>query len=151
MTLPFAHHRAGFVLRCVLVLVAVLVSSLCAAGQSAAESVRTEPAFATADARPAAGFPGNRAAAEPGSDAREAAALHEAATPSSADAEHCGGQAGTDTAATRDGSRPSAPPATPEHEERRTASAPAGPGPASAGPESPPPAPDPVRLSVLRI
>ncbi|MFE7812103.1 hypothetical protein ACFU5P_09050 [Streptomyces sp. NPDC057433] len=153
MTLPFSHRRAGSALRCVLVLVAVVVSSLCAAGQSAAESVRTEPASAAADARPAAGPLVGKAAAEQGSgNVQEAAALHEAAGPSSSGDGRCGRQAASDTASVRDGSRPSAPLPTPEPEERRTPAAPAGPpGPASAGPGSAPPAPDLVQLSVLRI
>lgn len=152
MTVPSSHHRAGSVLRCLLVLVAVLVSSLCAAGQSAAESVRAEPASATAGVRPAAGPLVSETAAEQGSvDVREAGAVHEAAGPSSSDAGHCGKQATPDTAFTHDGSLPSTPLPTPEREEHRTPAAPAGPGPASAGPGSAPPAPDLVRLSVLRI
>ncbi|GAB2325402.1 hypothetical protein STREPTOSP366_06120 [Streptomyces variabilis] len=40
---------------CLLVPAAVLLSSLCAAGQSATESVRAEPASAADDVRPAVG------------------------------------------------------------------------------------------------
>ncbi|WP_340558356.1 hypothetical protein [Streptomyces sp. GSL17-111] len=139
-------------LRCVLALVAVLVSSLCAAGPSAAESVRAEPASAAADALPAAGLLGGKAgAARAGTDVREAAALHEAVDPASSGTGHCDGQATSDTAAARDGSRPSAPLPTPQREEQRTPAATTGPGPAPAGPGSAPPAPDPVQLSVLRI
>lgn len=152
MTVSFSHHRAGSALRCVLVLIAMLVSSLCAAGQSAAESVRAEPASAAADARPAAGpLPGKAAAEQGNTDVREVVALHEEAGPSSSDTGHCGKKAASDTASARDGSRSSAPLPTPEREERRTPATPAGPGPASGAPGSAPPAPDLVQLSVLRI
>ncbi|GGT37377.1 hypothetical protein GCM10010271_46760 [Streptomyces kurssanovii] len=137
-------------LLCVLVLVAVLVSSLCATGQSAAESVRAKPASAAADARPAAGPLVGKAAAEQGNtDVREAVALHGEAGPSSSETGHCGKQAVSDTASARDGARPSAPLPTPEREEQRVPAAQAGPGPASRGPGSAPPAPH--LLSVLRI
>ncbi|MFI5571924.1 hypothetical protein ACIA6T_32230 [Streptomyces sp. NPDC051740] len=81
--------------------VLVLVSSLCAAGQSAAEPVRAEPASAAADARSAAGPLVSKVAAEWGS-----VDVHQAAGSSSSDAGHCGRQATSDTAVARDGSRP---------------------------------------------
>lgn len=152
MTVPSSHHRAGSVLRCLVVLVAVLVSSLCAAGQSAAESVRGEPASATAGVRPAAGPLVGEAAAEQGSvDVREAVALVEVAGPSSSDTGRCDKHSGPDIASTLDGSRPSAPLPTAEREEHRTPAPSAGPVPACAGPGSAPPAPDLVQLYVLRI
>ena len=118
MTVPTSHHRAGSVLRCVLVLVAVLVSSLCAAGQSAAEPVRAEPASAAADVRPAAGPLAGRTAAEQGSlDVVEAVAFHETADSASSGRGHCGKQATPDAASTHDGSRPSAPLPAPEREQ----------------------------------
>ncbi|WP_431784561.1 hypothetical protein [Streptomyces chumphonensis] len=152
MTVPSSQHGTGSVLRCVLALVAVLVSSLCAAGPSAAESVRAEPASAAVDALPAAGLPvGKVGAARAGTDLRAVDAPHEAVDSSSSGTGHCDGQATPDTAAARDGSRASAPLPTPQREEHRTPAATTGPGPAPAGPGSAPPAPDPVRLSVLRI
>ncbi|MFD7766155.1 hypothetical protein [Streptomyces sp. NPDC059787] len=150
MTVLSSRHRAGSVLCCLLVLVAVLVSSLCAAARSAAESVRAEPASTTAGVRPAVDpLVSGTAAEQGGVDVREAVALHKASDPLSSDAGHCGKQATPDIASTHDGSRPSAP--LPERAEHRTPTAPAGPGPASAGPGSAPPAPDLVQLSVLRI
>lgn len=152
MTVPSSHHRAGSVLRCVLVLVAVLVSSLCAAGQSAAEPVRAEPASATADVRPAAGPLAGRTAAEQGSpDVVEAVAFHETADSASPGSGHCGKQAAPDAASTHDGSRPFVPLPAPAREEHRTPAAPAGPGPTGAWPRAAPPAPTLVQLSVLRI
>ncbi|MEU0615278.1 hypothetical protein ABZ476_20735 [Streptomyces albogriseolus] len=152
MTVPSSHHRAGSVLRCVLVLVAVLVSSLCAAGQSAAEPVRAEPASATADVRPAAGPLAGRTAAEQGSpDVVEAVAFHETADSASSGSGHCGKQATPDAASTHDGSRPSVPLPAPEREQHRTPAAPADPDPAGAWPRAAPPAPTLVQLSVLRI
>ncbi|MEU7567670.1 hypothetical protein AB0A99_16980 [Streptomyces fradiae] len=154
MTVPSSHHTAGSVLRFVMVLVAVLASSLCAVGQFAAESVRAEPvsATATAGAQPAAGpLVSGPTAERRGVDPGDAAALHEAAAPASPDAGHCGKQTALDIASAHDGSRPSAPLPTTGSEERRTPAAPTGPGPAFAGPGSAPPAPDLVRLSVLRI
>ncbi|UQS29152.1 hypothetical protein J5J01_19415 [Streptomyces fradiae] len=152
MTVPSSRHTAGSVLRCVMVLVAVLASSLCAVGQSAAESVPAS-ATATADVRHAAGLPlVSGATAERGSvDVGDAAALHEATAPASPDAGHCGKQTALDIASAHDASRPSAPLPTTGSEERRTPAAPTGPGPAFAGPGSAPPAPDLARLSVLRI
>lgn len=142
MTVPSSHHRAGSVLRCVLVLVAVLASSLCVVRQSAAQSVRAEPAFAAADVRLAAGPLGGETDTRQGdTDVREAAAPHVTAAPSSSDTGHCGKRAAPDTVSTRDESRPSAPLPTPEHEEHRTPASPAGPGPAFAGPGSAPPHP----------
>ncbi|MEU0654970.1 hypothetical protein ACWEV9_32310 [Streptomyces albogriseolus] len=152
MTVPSSHHRAGSVLRCVLVLVAVLVSSLCAAGQSAAEPVRAEPASATADVRPAAGPRTSEIVAEQDSpDVREAVALQAVADSVSSDSEHCGKRATPDVASTYDGSRPSVPLPAPEREQHRTPAAPADPDPAGAWPRAAPPAPTLVQLSVLRI
>ncbi|MFI0504437.1 hypothetical protein ACH3WN_16615 [Streptomyces albogriseolus] len=137
-------------LRHVLVLVAVLVSSLCAAGQSAAEPVRAEPASAAADVRHAAAPLTTGTAAEQGGPAVvEAGDFHEAAGSPSSGSGHCGKQATPDVASTHDGSRPSVP--LPEREQHRTPAAPAGPNPAGAGPEAAPPAPTLVQLSVLRI
>ncbi len=152
MTVPSSHHGASSVLRCLLVLVTVLVSSLCAAGQSAAEPVRAEPASAAAGVRPAAGpLVGETAARQGSVHVREAVPVHEVADPSSSDTGHCGKQADPDIVSTLDGSRPSAPLPTAEREEHRTPAPPAGPDPACAGPGSAPPAPDLAQLSVLRI
>lgn len=144
MTASSSHHGAGSVLRWVLVLLAVLVSTLCAAGQSAAEPVAAEPASAAADARPAVGPFAGKAAERAGTD------VHQADDLSSPDAGHCGKQTASDTAVARDGFRPSAPLPAPESDEHRTPAAP-GPGSASAGPCFAPLAPGPVQLSVLRI
>ncbi|RPK92461.1 hypothetical protein EES46_08345 [Streptomyces sp. ADI98-10] len=148
MTVPSSPHRAGCVLRCVLVLVAVLVSSLCTAGQSAAELVRAGAASAAVDARPAAGADASLAAGEQGR-----VDVHQAAgpLPSGTGTGHCGKQAALDTAVARDGSRPSAPLPAPEREEHRTPAAPTGPGPTSGSLRPGLLAPDPIQLSVLRI
>ncbi|WP_149547952.1 hypothetical protein [Streptomyces marokkonensis] len=155
MTASSSHDGAGSVLRRVLLLVAVVVSSLCMTGQAVTQSAPAEPASATVAARPAVPAAGplvsGVAAEQDGTGARRALPRHEAADSAPSDTGHCGGQAAPDNAAARDGSRPSASLPTPEREEHRTPAAPAGPDPACGGPESAPPAPDPVRLSVLRI
>ncbi|MGA5440080.1 hypothetical protein ACPCKW_11215 [Streptomyces griseoincarnatus] len=161
MTVPSSRHRAGSVLCCLLVLAAVLLSSLCATGRSATESVRAEPASAAVDVRPAVGplvgatageQGGSETAGEQGGvDVREAAAPHETAGTVPSDAGHCGKRATPDAVSTHDGSRPFAPPPVPQGPEHRTPAPPSGPDPASVGTGTASPAPDLVQLSVLRI
>lgn len=156
MTVPSPHHRAGFVLRCLLVLMAVAMSSLCLAGQSAAESGRTASAAVTAavtaDARPAAEpLVGPAPAERDSTDIRETATLHEADGPASSDIGHCGKEAARDTAVARDDSRPSPPLPMPDREDRRAPAVPVSRGTAAGWPGAAAPAPDVVQLSVLRI
>lgn len=151
MTVTFSHHSAGSALRCVLVLVAVMVSSLCMAGGSAAESVR--PSQAASGTQPTTEpLTSEIATEQDGTEVREAVDDPQGAAGfSPVDTGHCDKQAATDTASARDGSRPYAPLPTPVREERWTPVAQAGPGPASGGPGPAPPAPELVQLSVLRI
>ncbi|MCA2204675.1 hypothetical protein [Streptomyces sp. SMS_SU21] len=152
MTVPSSRHRAGSVLCCLLVLAAVLLSSLCATGRSATDSVRAEPASAAVDVRPAVGpLVGETAGEQGGVDVREAAAPHQTADPVPSDAGHCGKRATPDAVSAHDGSRPFAPPPAPQGPEHRTPAPPSGPDPASVGTDTASPAPDLVQLSVLRI
>ncbi|CAL9328919.1 hypothetical protein [Streptomyces sp. enrichment culture] len=152
MTVPSPHHRAGFVLRCLLVLMAVAMSSLCLAGQSAAESGRTASAAVTADARPAAEpLVGPAPAERDSTDIRETATLHEADGPASSDIGHCGKEAARDIAVAHDDSRPSPPLPMPDREDRRAPAVPVSRGTAAGLPGAAAPAPDVVQLSVLRI
>ncbi len=79
MTVPSSRHSAGSVLCSLLVLAAVLLSSLGATGQSATESVRAEPASAAVDVRPAVGPLVSETAGEQGGS--ETAGEHGGAKP----------------------------------------------------------------------
>lgn len=167
MTVPSSRVGASSVLGHVLVLVAVLVSSLCVAGQSvAAASVRAEPVSATAepasaiaepasvtaDVRPAVGPYASPAAAERDSvRSGEAVGHQQVADSSSPDTEGCGRQAAVDTVSAHEGPRLYPPLPSPVGDRHGTPGPPAGTASLAVGSGAAPPAPHLVQLSVLRI
>lgn len=167
MTVPSSRIGASSVLGHVLVLVAVLVSSLCVAGQSvAAASVRAEPVSATAEpasaiaepasvtagVRPAVGPYASPAAAERDSvRSGEAVGHQQVADSLSPDTEGCGRQAAVDTVSAHEGPRLYPPLPSPVGDRHGTPGPPAGTASLAVGSEAAPPAPHLVQLSVLRI
>lgn len=167
MTVPSSRIGASSVLGHVLVLVAVLVSSLCVAGQSAAAtSVRAEPVSATAEpasaiaepasvtagVRPAVGPYASPAAAERDSvRSGEAVGHQQVADSLSPDTEGCGRQAAVDTVSAHEGPRLYPPLPSPVGDRHGTPGPPAGTASLAVGSGAAPPAPHLVQLSVLRI
>lgn len=170
MTVPSSRVGASSVLGHVLVLVAVLVSSLCVAGQSAAAaSVRAkpvsataepasaiaEPASVTADVRPAVGPYASPAAAERDSVRSGEAVGHQqvadSSSPDTPATEGCGRQAAVDTVSAHEGPRLYPPLPSPVGDRHGTPGPPAGTASLAVGSGAAPPAPHLVQLSVLRI
>src|SRR5690606_27125542 len=157
MTGPSSRVGASSVLGHVLVLVAVLVSSLCVAGQSvAAASVRAEPVSATAepasaiaepasvtaDVRPAVGPYASPAAAEPDSARSGEAVGHQQVADSPSPASGgSGGQAAVATVSAHEGPRLYPPLPSPVGDRHGTPGPPAGTASLAVGSEAAPPAP----------
>lgn len=177
MTVPSSRVGASSVLGHVLVLVAVLVSSLCVAGQSAAAaSVRAKPVSATAepasataepasaiaepasvtgDVRPAVGPYASPTAAERDSGRSGEAVGHQqvadSSSPDTPATEGCGRQAAVDTVSAHEGPRLYPPLPSPVGDRHGTPGPPAGTASLAVGSGAAPPAPHLVQLSVLRI
>lgn len=151
MTSAFAsRHRAGLVLRCVLVLLTSVVSFLCVAGQASARPDRSVPAATTVAGAPTASAAARGEPASPQVVARPAEDGAEAVDASPPDSEPCGKRAAADTSTPRDDHRPPAPLTASAHAERATHTTPDETA-VHARDAEPAPPPALARLSVLRI